>query len=173
MRGSHGVKTYVLDSSALISLGLIAGKGVNLFVTPSVLKELKGSLAVSIGVEQGTLKVVRPPEELTEKVMRLAREKKEAGLSTADISVLALALHLKEEGLDPIIVTDDYSIMNLAAHLNLKFERARREKIKLAIEWIIYCPSCGKTFKRWLEACPHCGSKLKRKPRRAKKLDHR
>ncbi|HEX69286.1 MAG TPA: hypothetical protein ENG10_03210, partial [Candidatus Bathyarchaeota archaeon] len=42
-------------------------------------------------------------------------------LSQADIEVLALALQLKNSGENPTVVTDDYSMQNVANKLGIEF----------------------------------------------------
>ncbi|OYT62904.1 MAG: hypothetical protein B6U69_00660 [Thermofilum sp. ex4484_15] len=167
------VKVYVLDTSAFLNLNLALEGEVPLYTTNLVINELRNhlkKLSISIGIKRGILKVRDPPAKAISKVRNLAEDKGELKLSATDISVLALALHLREEELEPIILTDDYSVMNVASHLGVKFKAISKRGIRVAVDWLIYCPSCGRTFKTWIEKCPYCGSKVKRKPKKSKRI---
>lgn len=89
-------------------------------------------------------------------------------LSEADLEVLALALELKSEGLDPLIVTDDYSIQNVANEINVKFTSLMTYGIRFRFDWILYCPACHRKYPSdyKFKVCKVCGTELKRKPLR-------
>lgn len=117
----------VLDAGAMINSGSIDSE--ESYTTPSVMKELKTleskSLAESAEIE-GRLKVVEPSEESLEKVEKKAKEVGSLeNLSETDLDVLALAF---EENYK--VVTDDYAVQNLAAHLELDYEGVIRGEIK-------------------------------------------
>ena len=57
-------------------------------------------------------------------------------LSEADKQVLALALELKGSGLTPLIVTDDYSIQNVANKIGVEFTSLMTFGIKFRFKWI-------------------------------------
>ncbi len=90
----------------------------------------------------------------------------ESKLSTADRRLLALALQLREEGLDPVIVSDDYSVQNTASKLGLGYRSRGARGITKRLTWMTYCPGCRRTFDEEQEGnvCPVCGTGLKRKP---------
>ena len=77
-------------------------------------------------------------------------------LSDTDIDVLALALEL-----DAIILTDDYSIQNLARILHVKYQEGVESGIREVFEWNYKCTGCARTYENELAECPICGSKLK------------
>jgi UPF0271 protein len=86
-------------------------------------------------------------------------------LSKADIEVLALALDLKETGLTPAIVSDDYAIQNVSETLGIEHASLATFGISQKFDWIYYCPAC---FRRYTtedagQTCRVCGTPLKRK----------
>jgi len=86
-------------------------------------------------------------------------------LSKADREVLALALDLRESGLLPVIVTDDYAIQNVSETLGVEHASLSTFGIAQKFDWIYYCPACFRRYK--LEdaerPCRVCGTRLKRK----------
>jgi len=89
-------------------------------------------------------------------------------LSEVDMEVLALALELKSFGENPLIVTDDYSIQNVANQLGLEFAPLMTFGIRYRLNWAIYCPACHRKYPAdyKLKTCQACGTELKRKPLR-------
>jgi UPF0271 protein len=89
-------------------------------------------------------------------------------LSGVDKQVLALALELKSQGEKPLIVTDDYSIQNVANQLGLEFAPLLTFGIRYRLNWTIYCPACHREYSPDYKgkACEACGTALKRKPLR-------
>ncbi len=92
-------------------------------------------------------------------------------LSNTDKGILALALELRDSGCDPKIVSDDYSIQNVAAKLGIKFSSLSTQGIRQLLNWIRYCPACHKKYPTDYRSnvCGVCGTTLKRKPSRNRK----
>jgi UPF0271 protein len=92
-------------------------------------------------------------------------------LSETDMQILALALELKVAGYSPQIVTDDYSIQNVATQMGVEFASLATFGIRRLLEWIRYCPACHKEYPADYGStrCTVCGTELKRKPRRTTK----
>ncbi|MBS1263505.1 MAG: Endoribonuclease Nob1 [Methanonatronarchaeales archaeon] len=86
-------------------------------------------------------------------------------LSGADLEVLGLALELRDEGEEPVIVTDDYAVQNVASVLGVEFRPVEQRGIEEVLEWQWFCPGCGRVFGEVeeMETCPVCGSDLKRR----------
>jgi len=142
-----------------------------IYSVPLVKEELiSGSLAhlrFQTAVENGKLKVLKPKEKFIETVKQQAKKVGDYHyLSEADLQILALALQLKNSGKDSVIVTDDYSIQNVANKLKVKFASLITFGIKFQFKWILYCPACHKKYPSdcELKTCKICGTKLKRKP---------
>ncbi len=87
-------------------------------------------------------------------------------LSEVDLEVLALALELKSLGYSPFIVTDDYSIQNVADQVDVEFASLMTFGIRFRQHWIMYCPACFRKYPPDYknENCQVCGTRLKRKP---------
>jgi len=118
----------ILDASAIINTDSLQSKE-KMYTTPSVMEELKKTESKSLGeaaITQGNLEVINPEKKYIEKIGEKAREVgSEENLSKTDIEVLALALQEKQK-----LVTDDYTMQNLAAHLGLEYEGLTRGEIK-------------------------------------------
>lgn len=149
----------VLDTSALLE-GFEPSPPGDFVVPPSVVDEvsrgragrrLENLLAAGLGVrEAGEANISRVGLE----VQRMGEE---ARLSRTDIEVLALALEL---GLP--VVTDDYSIQNVAACLGVDTMPFKQRGIVQVWRWGVRCPGC----RRWFEEapgpeCPVCGTGLR------------
>ena len=173
------MKALVLDTSALI-MGLDPlGLEFQSYTVPEVTEELKDqagpSYRVAISTSSGKLKIQSP----TSQSLRRVRERAEVlgdkvVLSKADASVLALALDLVGEGGNPIVVSDDYAVQNVAEGIGIAYQSLTTLGIRQKFEWMYYCPAC---FRRYpggeVEVCQVCGTKLKRKPRRKQSVRNR
>jgi len=123
-------------------------------------------------VENGKLKVKTPSEEYRNKVKTYANRVGDSFfLSETDLQILALALELKAEGYTPQIVTDDYSIQNVATQIGIEFVSLATFGIRRLLEWVRYCPACHREYAANYNStkCEVCGTDLKRKSRRTTK----
>jgi UPF0271 protein len=143
---------------------------------PKVEEEIKGNsmtwVRFKTAVENGKLKVKAPSEEYWNKVKASANKVGDSFfLSETDVQLLALALELKAEGCTSQIVTDDYSIQNVATKIGIDFVSLATFGIRRLLEWIRYCPACHRKYPADYKSttCPVCGTTLKRKPRRTAK----
>jgi UPF0271 protein len=161
----------VLDTSAFIAGYDPLSVSDEQFTVPTVVDELIPNslpwVRLNAAVENGKL-TVRTPKEPS---LRMVRDSSKAlgdvlYLSAADLHVLALALELKHEGHSASIVTDDYSIQNVANHLGLRFSSLMTYGIRYRLHWILYCPACHHKYPAdyKLKNCKICGTALKRKP---------
>ena len=161
-------RVYVFDASAFIEglEGLAFEDQV--FTTPEVVEELREAEVKGrseLARELGRVRVESPRLKHVEEAERAAFQTGDfSRLSKADLSLLALAVQLRAEGLSPTIVSGDYAVQNVAEQLNLNYASTLR--IKHRIRWLTYCSSCGRSFPPGfrLECCPTCGGRLKRKP---------
>jgi UPF0271 protein len=120
-------------------------------------------------VENRKLTIKPPSEEFLRRVEASAVKVGDTFfLSETDKQILALALELKAAGCNPQIVTDDYSIQNVAAQLEIEFASLATFGIRRLLEWIRYCPACGREYPADFTStkCAVCGTELKRKPRK-------
>ncbi len=160
----------VLDTSAFIAGYEVSSDGEN-YTTPSVKGELEESglphLRLEAAIETGRIKIMEPEERYLNQVRVIAAELGEIGeLSEADIDVLSLGLQFKDLGRRPLIISDDYSLQNIAEMIGLDYRSMTTQGIKRRIRWEIYCPGCREVFQnlRPNALCPICGTRLKRRP---------
>jgi UPF0271 protein len=83
-------------------------------------------------------------------------------LSIADIEIVALALDInKNPDQEATILSDDYSIQNVASTLNIKYQGFLQKEITKKFKWVSRCPGCGKQFNEIKKICPICGTATK------------
>ena len=97
-------------------------------------------------VEEGSLRVRPPSISFLKKIEEASKKVGDLLLSKADKQVLALASELKDEGYDPRIVTDDYSIQNVAHLVGVEFASLITFGIRFRLYWIKYCPACHRKY---------------------------
>lgn len=165
----------VLDTSAFIAGFDPFGIGEEQVTTPKVENEIRDaltSLRFSTAIESGKLKVIMPSQEFLDKAKAYATTVGDSFfLSETDMQLLAVALELKARGDNPQIVTDDYSIQNVATQMGLRFVSLATFGIRRLLTWVRYCPACRKEYPANFKAktCRVCGTDLKRKPQKQKK----
>ncbi|HMK95363.1 MAG TPA: hypothetical protein VK536_08195 [Candidatus Limnocylindrales bacterium] len=166
-------RVIVLDTSAFLA-------GFDPFflpeeqeTVPKVEEEIRRNSIINTrfraAIENGKLKVKAPRPESLNGVKVLASKLGDSHLlSEADTQLLALALELMAEGYRPQIVTDDYSIQNVATQMGIEFLALATFGIKRLLEWRRYCPACHRDYAANFSSnvCVVCGTRLKRKPRR-------
>lgn len=160
-------KIFILDTSAVLSGKPIDMKNSTTATTPKISDELKPSgrnyQAFQYLKEKG-LCILTPSNESIKEIDRTAIETGDIGrLSGADKELLALALDLKKEGeKHPIILTDDYSIQNVAYVLKIEYENISEPGITKKFKWISRCRGCGRRYEENISKCPICGTKTKK-----------
>jgi UPF0271 protein len=166
-----GRRAIVLDTSAFIAGFDPLSFSGEIHSVPSVERELiPNSLPwtrFKTAVESGRLQLKTPSHVFLETVKESSKTVGDAlVLSAVDLQVLARALELKHSGSSPLIVTDDYSIQNVANQLGLEFTSLMTFGIRFRHHWIMYCPACYRKYPPNFkgEVCEVCGTKLKRKP---------
>lgn len=161
----------LLDTSAFIVGYEVVDVDMEHYTVPAVGDELREGafprLRYDNAVHSGRLRVVSPDPRFVFEVKNAAAEMGEEGvLSETDVQLLALGLYLRDEGLEPIVVSDDYSVQNIADSMELGFKSLATQGIRRRFEWVTYCPGCHRTFRapQVENVCPVCGTGLKRKP---------
>lgn len=161
---------YILDSSAILS-----GKPIDLdgkIVIPgSVEKEVLKEDPKLLELIQSRDVSIEYPSDDSLFLVKEAAEKLGEGrrLSKVDKDVIAVALDNLERG-DVCIITDDYSIQNVASFLGLRFRGLSERGIKERFVWGFRCEGCKKVFKKFVPSCPICGSELKPMVKRKTKV---
>jgi UPF0271 protein len=159
-------KIFIIDTSVILSGKPISLKNGKMVTTQGVSKELtpggKDYQNFQFLIEKG-LSVYSPTKESIKHVRLLSEETGDINrLSDTDTEILALAFEINNEDKEePIILTDDYSIQNVANKLKIKFESVSQSGIKKRFKWQSRCTGCGKKFKDNINICPICGSTTK------------
>ena len=167
----------VLDSSAFIQG--IDPQNEAAYTVPLVVGELRDGLVVARlrSMEStGRLKVVEPKESYLDIVEDESLRMGESHvLSATDKQVLALGLQLRDVMLEPVIVSDDYSVQNMADALGLGYRGLATPGIKRQFTWTLYCPGCRREYAKPQpdDVCPICGTELKRRPSRKRGVTRR
>jgi endoribonuclease Nob1 len=170
---SQSRRVVVLDTSAFLAGYDPFAHGEEQVTVPKVEEEILRNSMIKMrfetAVESGKVKVKAPTQEFANAAKVSANKVGDSfKLSEADMQLLALALQLKTEGCTPQIVTDDYSIQNVASQMGIGFVALATFGIKRLLEWVRYCPACHKEYlaNTKHKECQICGTELKRKPRR-------
>lgn len=170
-------RTLVLDTSAFIA-GYEPARDIGEHYTVvEVLEEIRESIArlrLQAALDSGNLRVKKPWKRSREEVVRVAEEVGDlAALSPADISILALALQLKGVHRDLVLISEDYSVQNVADRLGIRYVSLATMGISHRIVWVTYCPGCRRTYGKLVPGgvCPICGTRLKRKPMRKSQIE--
>jgi UPF0271 protein len=112
------------------------------------------------------LRIMAPSIKSMQKISEGAKRTGDINrLSEPDLELLSLALEL-----DGVIMTDDYSIQNLASEMNIRFVSADQKEITNVITWQYQCKGCAQIFDKKEKECPVCGSQLRFKPKSMKKV---
>jgi UPF0271 protein len=157
---------FIIDTSAILS-----GKPINLgdaimMTTTTVSDELKPGgrdyRNFQFLIEKG-LSIRDPSAKSRELIQKIAEESGDINrLSPADIDILALAYELTmKKDHQTIILTDDYSIQNVASLLDLLYQGYSQKGIRKKFKWTYQCPGCKKKFIKPLSICPICGNEIK------------
>ena len=164
---------FVLDTSAFLAGFDPFSLSEEQVTVPKVEEEILRNSMIKMrfetAIESGKVKVKTPTQEFSISAKTSASKVGDSfKLSEADMQLLALALELQAEGYAPQIVTDDYSIQNVAAQIRIGFLALTTFGIKRFLEWIRYCPACYREYSTNCNTneCQICGTELKRKPRR-------
>lgn len=161
----------VLDTSAFLAGYDPFASATEQVTVPKVEEEILRNSMIKMrfqtAVESGKVKIKAPIHDGGAKA-QANKVGDSFKLSETDMQLLSLALELKEQGYTPQIVTDDYSIQNVAKQLDIEFSALATLGIKRQLEWIRYCPACYKQYPAdsKFKECQVCGTELKRKPKK-------
>ena len=164
-------RAMILDTTAFIAGFNPSSIHEETYSVPDVERELTKSpmakLRFNTAVKAGRLKLREPEIQYLDKAKKASMEVGDLlSLSEADMKILALAIQLKKEKYTPIIITDDYSIQNVAKKLSVNYASIAIFGIRFHLKWLLYCPACRRKYPPdyKFEECETCGTKLKRKP---------
>jgi len=152
------MKGYVLDTSVLY-YGKDLPQGFECVITPGVVRELdKEGMSARLELLMATRVRVSSPSDRS--LRKVSEESEKTGdsrrLSEADKELLALALDLGYE-----LITDDYSIQNLARAMGIPARGFDQKGITEVFEWQAKCKGCGKLFPADVRVCDVCGTETR------------
>lgn len=167
---------FVVDTSALVGRLQYAAHDIQLATTPLLVKEmLRHGLKDVVQLLRDTqkLRILEPTLESVKAVVDAATSLGDlANLSKPDRQLLALALDLSKQDYHVVVLTDDYSIQNVAQQLSIIFRPIGEHGIREIIQWETYCRACKRRFHDHAkgEPCPICGTILKRRAARKRQI---
>lgn len=119
-------------------------------------------MLVGVRIHLGT-----PSKDAIDKVGTMAEKTGDIDrLSPTDIQVLALALELGAP-----LISDDYSIQNVAMSLAIKCLPMETRGIKRIYCWKYVCRGCGKEYDRRISECVICGKEIIPRRYKSEELD--
>ncbi len=147
--------TVVLDSSALFEMQDLPGE--DCVTVPGVWVELKRHRDPRVTYWEGILRTSSPGQDAMETVKKAAERSGDSGrLSETDTELLALALEL-----DSVLLSDDYSMQNIARLIGVECVPVATKGIKKVWKWAYRCKGCGKMYAADKAECDVCGHGLK------------
>ncbi|MBU0496431.1 MAG: nucleic acid-binding protein [Candidatus Thermoplasmatota archaeon] len=155
---------YLIDTSAILSGMPLVFPHAEMMTTPGVAEEFtpggRDYQRFQLLIETG-LQIQSATQTSIEQIRNLAIEHgEEKRLSSTDIELLALAIELITHNKYTLtILTDDYSIQNIAAILNIPYSPIIQRGITKKFKWVTRCPGCGKSYQKPIETCLVCGTK--------------
>ncbi len=160
-------KVYVLDASAII--GGFSSKKYQNFITAAVIseiKDLKSKLILESAIEQRSIRILEPELIDIKNVSKVIIKSGDVlRLSEVDKNIVALAFRLKRESMNPIVVTDDYSMQNVLKIVEMPYRSVLTEGIKGIYGWVKVCKGCKKKYppEYMYDECEICGTRIIKK----------
>jgi len=160
-------KIFILDTSAFLSGKPLNFNDVQLITTINIEKEIKPGgrdYQNYIYLKEKCLIFKTPSKDSLKKIKETIEKTGDIDrLSLFDIEILAIALdENNQKNVEVVLLTDDYSIQNVAIYNNIKFKSLNQDGITKKFKWISRCRGCGKKFKDNISICPICGSDTKK-----------
>jgi UPF0271 protein len=164
-------KLLIIDSSAVIMGYNPLGVSAKQYTTSTVIDEVRQNTVsytrLKLALDTGKLRLYDPSIECSNEVKEASRRTGDlAVLSPTDIEILAVALELTRIDSSPILVSDDYTIQNVATFLGIDYCSLTTFGIRYRFQWLWYCPACKKRFVPNVSldtSCDVCGTQLKRR----------
>jgi len=160
-------KYYVLDASAFIG-GYRPSNPFN-YTIPEVtheVKDINSKTILETAIKDGYLQIIEPDLKSMERVQETIKSSGDVlRLSHVDQKLIALALHLKNQQENVIVITDDYTIQNALKILKIPFKSVLTSGIKQIYGWKLICKGCKKEYSDDypFDDCEICGSSIYKK----------
>jgi len=153
---------FFLDTAAILEAPNL--EPARCRTTPEVVAEIRPGGATGRRLEQmlaAGLVVVSATAGARKRVLEAAKAAGSAArLSEADVSILGLAL---EEAGKGTLLSDDYTVLDVAARLKIPAKPVTKEGITGVKDWSARCKGCGRRYAAESAAkpCPVCGSEVR------------
>lgn len=148
--------------------------------TPAVEAELSSNnvirLRLQLARDTSKLEFRTASSQFKQQIHDITQQTGDAGrLSDVDIDLLAIALELHDQGHLVVVVSDDYSIQNVANQLQITYVSLSTFGIRYQFQWVNYCPGCYRKYpaNSTLTHCNVCGTGLKKKPLKKEKAQRK
>ena len=158
----------MLDTAALLTTWTQKQTDCQFVTTPDVIEEIQNRPSISRVQSLQSVGLLRliPADELFFGRVQAGADKSgdKIALSNTDLSILALALAEAERGINPILVSSDFAVLNTAVHLGIRVLDLTGQMNEQRT-WIYVCPACKNRDLQpdsTLE-CPVCGTLMIRK----------
>ncbi len=157
---SSNDEIYVLDAGVFINGMSYLFQDKLSITTPFIEEEIKSSQAKMdfYRFSLQDLNIVMPSKESMERAKKILNRTNHK-LSPADLSLLALCIEYKNKNKEVVLVTDDYSLQDVASSYGIKVEGIVKEKTKERYRWKRICPACNR--ENSYAICEVCGTKTK------------
>ncbi len=151
-------RAFVLDSGFFIENIDINIRG-EIYTTRNVESEIKSLIAKARfeSLKYNGLNVICIEDN---EIKKFKGKLKRYKLSDTDISLIVLCLKLRDKGYEPILVTNDYSLQNVAKIFDIKFIGIGSKKISKEISIKKYCINCKIYYNYDEKFCKKCKEKL-------------
>ncbi len=159
-------KFFIIDTSAILSGKPITITDAAIVTTPGVSDEFSPGgrdFRMFELLKETGLTIEMPSKDAIKTAKQTAKETgDDRRLSLADIEIVALALDInKKPDQEATILSDDYSIQNVASTLDIKYQGFMQKEITKKFKWVSRCPGCGKQFNEIKKICTICGTATK------------
>ncbi len=152
-KNKNNEKVFIIDASAIF-FKKVYGNSVTVSDVIDEVKDDDSRLYLAIT----KIKVEEPSKDSIKFIEQMAKSTGDIyKLSKSDIKLIALAYEKKKSGKKVAILTDDYSIQNLAKSLGLETESVIQKGITKTFRWIKVCRGCGRVLNAKTNVCPICG----------------
>jgi Predicted nucleic acid-binding protein, consists of a PIN domain and a Zn-ribbon module len=158
------VEKYVADSAVFImgNCNIPYSQMVTITLVEDEIRSEDARLRYDIAKAEGLRVEAVDSAFLTEIIKQAECTRDIEKLSKTDLGVLAKALEYKETDENPILITDDFAVQNIAARLDIEVMPVAQRIIKDKIIWQKQCTGCFRHYKDG-DDCPVCGSPLRKK----------
>lgn len=146
------------------------------YTVPEVVDEVRdrnARIRIQAAIDVGLLKIMEPTRDSEDKAIDESIQLGDIDkISTADLHVLALARDLISSGKKCLIITDDYTVQNVASRFGISYKGLTTHGIRYQFLWRQYCPACGRTYpsNSKMKTCNVCGTILRRKVVKKKRI---